>query len=171
MKVIHPYANSAKWLNVDGDLLAYVESLAELPAIKYDERQERYWQDQGLQPEGVDKPGLIPAGEYTDPTTPEAKAALIGLYKALGGTPITRHRVAVALNFRCYVDVDAVRKTFTDEDLLVVDRGGRGRRVRWIVAETPVEPTPEPTPEPEAKSSGRKSKAADKLAAEHAAAS
>lgn len=172
MKVHHPYANVAKWLTVDGAILDYVKQLPELPTTKYDERQERYWQDQGLHPEGVDKPGLIPAGDYTDPSTPEAKAALLGLYKALGGMPITRHRVAVALNFRCYADVDAVRKTFTEEDLKVVEKGGRGRRVRWIVAEAEAaaaeaaEAEAAKTEAP-AKAPAKAKKAADKLAEPH----
>jgi hypothetical protein len=170
MKIKHPYAGSAKWLTVDGELLAYVAGLPELPTTKYDERQERYWQDQGLQPEGVDKSGLIPAGEYTDPTKPEVKDALLGLYLHLNGKPITRHLVAVAMNFRCYADVDAVRKTFTDEDFKLVTRGGIGKRVRAIV-DTPAEPvSEEPTVEvPAPKTRGKK--AADKLAEQHPVAS
>jgi hypothetical protein len=78
--------------------------------------------------------GVVPAGDYTNPDTKEAKALVLGLYKALKGTPISRHLVAVSLNFQVSDDVDTVRDGLKEDGVVGkdIEAGGRGKSVRWM---------------------------------------
>lgn len=99
MEVTHPFANATKALVLDPLVLAYVARIKELPQIDCDVYVKAYWK----------AIGVVPAGRYSDPSTAQAERAVEGLYHALKGAKITRHRVAVALNFQSADQVDAIR--------------------------------------------------------------
>jgi hypothetical protein len=132
----HPYAGLTKRLTVSADVEKYVAGLKELPTVPHEERVKPYWKEQGLRVKGKDGKdlglGVVPAGDYTDPSTKEAKAALAGLYRALKGQPISRHLAAVALNFQVSDDVDEVRAALKADGVKDIDPGDRGRSVRMI---------------------------------------
>lgn len=136
MKIKHPYAGLTKRLTVPADVEKYVLGLKELPAVPHKERVKPYWKEQGLRVKGKDGKdlglGVVPAADYTDPSTKEAKAALAGLYRALKGQPISRHLAAVALNFQVSDDVDEVRAALKADGVKDIDPGDRGRSVRMI---------------------------------------
>ena len=134
MEIKHPYAGLTTRLTVSGAVLEYVQKLRPEPKqVPMKERTKAYWKEQGI---GVvkDKPGLVPAADYTDPTDASALDAVYGLYRHLKGTPISRHLVAVALNFQVSDDVDRVREALKERGVIGtdVDKGDRGRSVRWI---------------------------------------
>ena len=149
MKVTHPYAGIVKGLVVDGKLLEFVSKLTpDLPTTGYKARTKSSWQGRGLAVQDPKtgemlKPGVVPEGDYTDPSTERAKKAVFDLYKFLGGQPVSRSRIAVALNFQMSDEVDKVRKLLAEDGVVGtdIDPGARGRSVRWI-GEGAVAPEP-----------------------------
>jgi hypothetical protein len=141
MKITHPFAGIHKSLELSEQVTAYVASIRkDLPTVARGDRTKTYWKEHQIGLKG--KPlGLVPAGNYTDPSTKEAQAAVVGLYKALKGTPISRHKVAVALNFQVSDDVDTVRDALKEAGVKDVDPGAKGRSVRWV-GEGAVAPEP-----------------------------
>lgn len=100
MKITHPFVGVIKALTLDERTLAYVAKLPALPTVELTEPYEKaYWA----------KLGPVPVGTYTDPATRQAEKAVEGLYHALRGQKITRHRVAVALNLVSADQVDDIR--------------------------------------------------------------
>jgi hypothetical protein len=106
MNITHPCADTHKSTVIPADIRAYVDGLAPLPTHACPALRSPYWA--GFQPAAVMPDGCVPAGTYTDPDTDAAVAAVEGLYLAIG-RPVTRHMIAVALNFQDYRYVDAIR--------------------------------------------------------------
>lgn len=133
MKITHPFAGINKRLTPSDAVRAYVEAHKDLPTTRYPARVKTSWQSQNLTVvEG--KPGMVPEGDYTDPSTKEAKDAVLGLYKALKGAPISRSAIAVALNFQMSDEVDKVRDALKEEGVTDIESGSRGKSVRWVGA-------------------------------------
>lgn len=122
MNITHPFHGVIKALTLDDLVKAYVAKLPELPTIEMEKPYVKaYWA----------KLGSVPAGTYTDPDTKEAEKAVEGLYHALKGAKITRHRVAVALNLVSADQVDAIRDRLYGANALV-SRGAPGVSVNSI---------------------------------------
>jgi hypothetical protein len=137
MQIKHPYANLNKRLTPPEAVLKYVAAAKEPPTIHREDKVKPYWKEQQLAVTVKNKKfpmGVVPAGDYTNPDTKEAKALVLGLYKALKGTPISRHLVAVALNFQVSDDVDTVRDGLKEDGVVGkdIEAGGRGKSVRWM---------------------------------------
>lgn len=120
MKTTHVFANTSKGTTVPEALAKYVAGLAELPKKQFAASKKTSWSADG-----------VPAGEYTDPSTPEAERAVRGAYRAMGGLKVSRRLIAVALNFQTSDHVDSIRDRIYDADdekgKPTVDRGARGR--------------------------------------------
>lgn len=99
MKITHPFAGRIKGTELPPQVTAHVARIKELPQVELPAYAKAYWA----------KLGDVPAGFYSDPSTAQAEKAVEALYHALKGAKITRHRVAVALNFQSADDVDAIR--------------------------------------------------------------
>jgi hypothetical protein len=100
MEITHPFFGLNKTTELSDQVKAYVARIKELPTVELPEYEKAYW---------MPKFGKVPAGTYSDPTTAQAEKAVEALYHALKGAKITRHRVAVALNFQSADDVDDIR--------------------------------------------------------------
>lgn len=104
MEITHPFANGHKSLVIPQALLDFAASLPELPTTYRPALRSPYW---GSFVEScVDD--LVPAGTYSDPDSDEALEAVEALYLAYA-KPVTRHMIAVVLNFQDYRYVDAIR--------------------------------------------------------------
>jgi hypothetical protein len=106
MEITHPFAGAIKALVLPPEVTAYVGRIKELPTVELPAYSKAYWA----------KLGDVPAGTYTDPNTAQAERAVEGLYHALKGTKVTRHRVAVALNLQSADDVDDIRKRLMERN-------------------------------------------------------
>jgi len=104
-EITHPFANQHKSLVIPQVLLDFVAELPALPTTYRPALRSPYWGS--FVPTCVDD--LVPAGTYTDPDTDEALEAVEALYLHLGGKAVTRHMIAVVLNFQDYRYVDAIR--------------------------------------------------------------
>jgi hypothetical protein len=106
MDITHPAAYGHKSLAIPAALVDYAASLDDLPQKACSNLRSPYWA--GFVPVVAANDGCVPAGMYTDPDTDAAIEAVEGLYLAYG-KPVTRHMIAVVLNFQDYRYVDAIR--------------------------------------------------------------
>ena len=101
MEIFHPLEGSHPTLTLTPELRAIVAKWKALPTREYREYHKDRWLKMGI--------GSVPAGRYTDPSTPEAAAAVERVYHALKGAPITRPKLAMLLGFVSSDHVDDSR--------------------------------------------------------------
>jgi len=117
MKITHPFHGRIKGTTLTPEIIAYVARLKDLPTIQLEKPYlKAYWEP---------TLGMVPAGTYSDPDAAATERAVEGLYHALKGAKITRHRVAVALNLVSADQVDDIRDRLEARGALIT-RGAPG---------------------------------------------